>query len=73
MSYFDGSVRLDSLKKGEYFTLSNHDNQEVESWCVYVRGEYDRSTRKYICSSFDDVNHSRQFFGKTRVFVNFIF
>lgn len=75
MGFFmtDSSVKLSTLKKGEWFTISNHDGEEVQARKVYIRDEYDRSTKKYVCVSFDDISHSRQLKGSTRVFINFIF
>lgn len=75
MGFFmtDSSVKLSSLKKGELFTLSNHDGEEVQARHVYIRDEYDRSTKKYVCVSFDDISHSGLLKGSTRVFINFIF
>lgn len=64
-------VRLDSLKYGESFTICNHDGEWVSIDYVLVRGDYDRSTRKYECFFFDHFGPSRQYNGSTPVYVNF--
>ena len=58
--------RIADLKKGEYFTLFNGSP-------VWVRGEYDRSSKKYSCYRFDDVCHERFYNGSKLVFVDFEF
>lgn len=40
---------ISHLKKGDFFKLQPNGR-------VYVRGEYDRSSRKYSYYDFDDVN-----------------
>ena len=68
------AVKLGSLKKGEYFTIVDHDGEEItDPSIVWVRDEYDHSTRKFICLNFDDIGRSRQLKASTLVFVNFIF
>lgn len=73
LKMIEKSVKLSTLKKGEWFTICDHDGQEVQPWQVYVRDDYDRSTKKYICTHWDNIGRSRQLKGSTRVFVNFIF
>lgn len=58
--------RIADLKKGEYFTLFNGSP-------VWVRGEYDRSLKKYSCYRFDDVCHERFYDGSKLVFTDFEF
>lgn len=57
---------LKELKKGEYFTLKPYadpkDNQ------VYIKGEYDRETKKYCCGRCDDISYSRLLKGDTEVY-----
>lgn len=67
-------VKLGSLKKGEYFTICDHDGEEInDPSIIWVRDEYDHSTRKFICRHFDDIGSSRQWKADTRVYVDFIF
>lgn len=57
-----------SLKKGEYFGLSESDTAPV-----WVRGEYSREAKKYSTHRFDDVNHERLLRGNQLVWVGFTF
>lgn len=59
-------MKISELKKGDFFKLS-------ENGCVYVRGSYDRSLKKYECYKYDDVNSFRCFKGCKEVIVDFIF
>lgn len=57
---------IKDLKKGDFFRLS-------EAGAVYVRGDYDKSYKKYDCYKFEDVNAFRQFAGAKKVIVDFTF
>lgn len=59
---------LKELKKGDFFKLKDSDTTTV-----YVRGEYDRSTKTYSCFKFEDVNDERFLKGSKNVFVGFTF
>ena len=59
---------LKELKKGDFFKLKDSDTATV-----YVKGEYDRSTKTYSCFKFEDVNDERFFKGSKKVFVGFTF
>ena len=63
--------QIKDLKKGEYFTLSDRENPPENM--VYIRGDYDRSVKKYECCKFSDVNATRFFNGSKVVFVEFTF
>ena len=54
------------LKKGDFFKLS-------ENGCVYVRDSYDRSSKKYECFKYDDINSFRYLKGSKEVITDFIF
>lgn len=45
-------IELRNLGRGDLFRLAG--NEEAPVW---VRDEYDRSERKYLCYKWDDVNH----------------
>lgn len=64
-------MKVKDLKKGEYFTVKNIENPTEKQ--VYIRGEYDRTEKKYICGRFDDISYSKCFDGKKEVFVDFVF
>lgn len=65
------AIKLKDLKKGDYFTLKPI--EEPSSSLVYVRGDYDRSTRKYEVYKFDDICNCRMKKGDLTVYVDFIF
>lgn len=62
---------LKDLKRGEFFTLKPVEYPRESQ--VYIRGEYDRSTKKYACSKFSDVNYERLLKGTTTVYTEFTF
>lgn len=45
-------IELRKLGRGDLFRLAGNDDAPV-----WVRDEYDRSERKYLCYKYDDVNH----------------
>ena len=67
MKVKDLFVRIKDLKKGELFKLDKH------SSVVFVRGDYDRSSKSYECYKFDDVNSFRSFKGDRFIFIDFEF
>lgn len=64
-------MTIKELKKGDFFTkkavLYPSENQ------VFVRGEYDRSTRRYECYRYSDVNDTQYLRGDKIVFCDLIF
>ena len=62
---------IKELKKGDFFTLKPIEFAEEPQ--VWIRGEYDRSSKSYSCYKFEDVNHERFFSGKKEVYTDFIF
>lgn len=63
--------RIKELKKGEYFTLK--DVEYPSENIVWVRGDYERSMKKYSCYKFSDVCHERFFKGDKEVYTEFTF
>ena len=59
-------MKISELRKSDFFKLS-------ENGCVYVRGDYDRSLKKYVCYKFDDINSFRYLKGSKDVISDFIF
>ena len=45
-------IELRKLVRGDLYRLAGNDDAPV-----WVRDEYDRSERKYLCYKWDDVNH----------------
>lgn len=64
-------IKLKELKKGDYFTLKPIEYPEDRQ--VYIRGDYERSNKKYSVCKFDDVNNERFIKGDKEVFTDFIF
>lgn len=60
------TTTLKSVKKGDVFMLNT-------SGRVYVRGDYDRASRKYSYSAWDDFNHEAFANGDRKVYVGFTF
>lgn len=56
-------VQLKDLRKGDFFRFSPNGN-------LFVRGYYERSTKKYEYYAYDDVNHEGFAKGTRKVFVN---
>lgn len=64
-------MKLKDLKQGDWFTLKPIE-EPTESQ-VYIRGEYDRTERKYVCGKFSDISFSRSLKGDTTVYTEFTF
>lgn len=64
-------VKVKELKKGDYFTRREVKYPIEEQ--VFVRGEYDRSERLYLCTRFSDINSWILIKGDTEVFTDFVF
>lgn len=64
-------MKLKDLKIGEYFTLKPYSEPTEKQ--VYIRGEYDRTERKYECGKFCDISYSRYLKGDTEVYTDFTF
>ena len=67
----DFIMMLKDIKKGEFFTLKAitepNENQ------VYVKGDYDRTTKTYSCHKFSDINAERFFKSNKLIFTSFTF
>lgn len=64
-------MTVKDLKIGDYFVLKPV--SEAKENQVYIRGEYDRSTKKYLCGKFVDISYSRLLKGDTEVYTDFTF
>lgn len=64
-------IKLNELKKGEYFTLK--DIAEPNNSQIYIKGEYDRGSKTFSCVKFSDTNSERFFKVSKEVFTEFIF
>ncbi|MBQ7348173.1 MAG: hypothetical protein IJW55_09455 [Clostridia bacterium] len=64
-------MTIKDLKIGEYFTLKPI--AEPTEKQVFIRGEYDRSEKRYEAVRFDDISMSRLLKPDTPVFTDFTF
>lgn len=64
-------MTIKDLHKGDFFTLKDIEHPTEKQ--VYIRGDYDRSTRKYECTRFDDASSTRLFKGDKVIFTSLIF
>lgn len=64
-------MRIKDLKIGEYFIIKPLENPTENQ--VYIRGEYDRSAKRYDCGKFSDISYSRMFDGNKEVYTEFTF
>lgn len=62
---------LKEIKKGEWFTLKPI--KEPKETQVFIKGDYDRSEKKYECGRFDDISYSRYLKLTTKVYTEFTF
>jgi hypothetical protein len=64
-------AKLNTLKKGEYFTLK--EIAEPKESQVFVKGEYDRESKTFSCTKFSDSNSERFIKADKEIFTDFIF
>lgn len=64
-------MKLKELKQGDWFTLKPIEEPKASQ--VYIRGEYDRTEKKYDCGKFSDISYSRLLKGDTEVYTDFTF
>lgn len=64
-------MKLKELKKGDFFTLKPISNPTEKQ--VYIKGEYDRSEKKYCCGKFSDISAYRMIKADTVVYTDFTF
>lgn len=61
-------TELRNVKRGDFFRLANS-----ETAPVWVRGDYNRSSKKFEAYKYYDVNYWNEFRGSRIVFVDFEF
>lgn len=64
-------MMLKDLKKGDYFTIKPIETPTEKQ--VYIKGDYDRASKNYECTRFDDICESRSFSGNRTVYTDFTF
>jgi hypothetical protein len=58
-------IKLSKVKKGDYI------KRKLDSKQVWIRDEYERSTKKYMVTDTDDIGRSMLLKGSTLVFIGF--
>lgn len=66
-------MKLKELKKGDLFALKPHGERHITDSQVYIKGEFDRSVKKYDCGRCDDISYSRYFDGNKTVYTDFVY
>ena len=61
-------IELRKVKQGEFFRLT-----ESETAPVWIRDDYNRSSKKYEAYKYDNVNYWSEFRGTRLVYVDFTF
>ena len=64
-------VKIKDLKKGEYFTRKPV--MYPKDCQVFIRDDYERSSKKYYCLRFSDINDCLMLKGETIVYTGFTF
>ena len=66
-------MKLKELKKGEFFTRKSLGGQEAKESQIYIKDDYDYSTKKYWCQKWCDISKGIELKGDTEVCQDFIF
>ena len=66
-------MKLKELKKDDIFSRKPLNNREALASQVYIKGSYDRSTKKYWCQKWNDISKGIELKGDTEVYQDFIF
>lgn len=66
-------MKLKELKKDDIFSRKPLNNKEALASQVYIKGDYDRSTKKYWCQKWDDISKGIELKGDTEVYQDFTF
>lgn len=64
-------MKLKELKKGDFFTKKPIEYPSEKQ--VFIRGDYDRGTKKFEIFRWNDVNDVFLMSGEKEIFVDFIF
>ena len=64
-------MKLKELKRGEFFTLKEY--AEPKENQVWIKGEYDRSSKSYECTRFSDMNDYRYIKADRNIYIEFVF
>ena len=64
-------MKIKELKKGDFFTKKELDSPKDSQ--VWIRGDYDRSSKRYECQRFDDASSFCYLPGTKEAFTGFVF
>lgn len=65
------SAKLKDIKKGEFFTRKPCEYPKESQ--VLIRGNYDRQSKRYSCTHWDDICREITLKGETIVYRDFTF
>ena len=60
-------VQIKEIKNGEFI------RRQPDSKTTYIKGDYDRTNKKYSCINFDDINKEIFIKSTAKVWVGFTF
>ena len=66
-------MKLKELKHGDFFTRKSMNGREAKESQVYIKDDYDRSTKKYWCQKWNDISKGIELKGDAEVYTDFIF
>ena len=66
-------MKLKELKKDDLFSRKPLNHKEALASQIYIKGAYDRSSKKYWCQKWDDISKGMELKGDTEVYQDFIF
>jgi hypothetical protein len=66
-------MKLKELKHGDYFTRKPLSNKEAKPSQVYIKQDYDHSSKKYWCQKWDNISKGIELKGDIEVYQDFIF
>ena len=64
-------MTIKELQKGMFFTLKPI--EEPKESQVWMKGDYDRADKGYICTRFDNISISKVIKSSTTVYDEFVF
>lgn len=66
-------MKLKELKKNEMFSRKPLNNTEAKPSQVYIKGDYDHSSKKYWCQKWNDISSGMELKGDAEVYQDFTF
>ena len=66
-------MKLKELNHGDFFTRKPMNGREAKESQVYIKNDYDRSTKNYWCQKWNDISKGMELKGDAEVYQDFIF